>query len=478
MRTVASRFEARPVGQGAFIRGQVEFFVAASDSSGSIAPLRWIYDCGTESREDSIDASVDDLGVSWPKGSELDVLVVSHFDKDHISGLPTLLSRYRFKRIFMPQLPRLVRLLAVLEGIEAVAPNRMSQLLAIADDPISYVREHGGDQTQIVLVDAAEGKQQPEGEEEIPPVGADDLDSLREEAVIAEQTHGSTSTHRVVNIASGQPVLLNAMWELVPYIDSEVKKVLLSFCAADNASVKVLLAIVVALAETPVIVTPNGKPDVKASKALKKKLKESIKNLRDAVYISIQKKLQVQSFGKAPPKVTSKHKNSISLMAYMGPLFSGQPPRACTHVEIGVGMDGTEWSKNRSHEWQDGLGILLTGDSDLSKTAAILRLSAHLGPRRLHSLGILQVPHHGSKNNFIQFGATILPAAYSFINANPYGHHGHPDPGVAGYFKNSILVNSRAFEATLVASHYGDSQHPNVWHCQSFVGEYGVRFTY
>ena len=69
MRTVASRFEARPVGQGAFIRGQVEFFVAASDSSGSIAPLRWIYDCGTESREDSIDASVDDLGVSWPKGS-------------------------------------------------------------------------------------------------------------------------------------------------------------------------------------------------------------------------------------------------------------------------------------------------------------------------------------------------------------------------------------------------------------------------
>jgi hypothetical protein len=157
-------------------------------------------------------------------------------------------------------------------------------------------------------------------------------------------------------------------------------------------------------------------------------------------------------------------------MAYMGPVFSEPPPLACIHVEAGVGMDGSEWSKDLSDTWQDGLGILLTGDSDLGNKAAIDRLSAHLAPRRRRSLGILQVPHHGSKNNSIGKTALTFPAAFSFINANPYGKHGHPNFGVIGYFDRPILVNFRAFKATLVASRCGSDQHPGFWHCVSLIG--------
>ena len=98
MATVVSRLDVRPVGQGAFIRGQAEIYNAPPWSPPS-KTIRWIYDCGTDSKEEIIDASVYDLGASWPYKEKIDFLIISHFDKDHISGLPTLLRRYTFTRI-------------------------------------------------------------------------------------------------------------------------------------------------------------------------------------------------------------------------------------------------------------------------------------------------------------------------------------------------------------------------------------------
>ena len=70
-------FRVHNVGQGLFYTGDIRL-----DKN---TVFKFIYDCGGDKVNDALDKY---LG----EDTEIDMLVISHFDSDHISGLPKLLN--------------------------------------------------------------------------------------------------------------------------------------------------------------------------------------------------------------------------------------------------------------------------------------------------------------------------------------------------------------------------------------------------
>lgn len=99
LRVVVLR-DQHPVGHGFF-------HDCALRSTQHGEAFRYVYDCGGgRNIKPAVDAYADSLG-----GSEIDLLFVSHFHADHVSGLPRLLSRTRVRRAVIPYVSRNERLL-------------------------------------------------------------------------------------------------------------------------------------------------------------------------------------------------------------------------------------------------------------------------------------------------------------------------------------------------------------------------------
>ena len=86
-----SKFKLCNVGQGLFYIGDIK----CEDGKS----FRFIYDCGAE-KVSNIRSAIDDY---IAESIIIDMLVISHFDKDHISGLELLLKKVKkIKKIFIP----------------------------------------------------------------------------------------------------------------------------------------------------------------------------------------------------------------------------------------------------------------------------------------------------------------------------------------------------------------------------------------
>src|SRR3546814_4707900 len=83
-----------PVGQGMFASGHLK------RTNSNDTEFSWIYDCGSASAGQLEIGAVNRLAahLGGPK-PRIDLLVISHFDHDHISGIPHLLSTFDVKRI-------------------------------------------------------------------------------------------------------------------------------------------------------------------------------------------------------------------------------------------------------------------------------------------------------------------------------------------------------------------------------------------
>src|SRR5438105_2163589 len=98
-----------PVGQGLFSSGSIQ-----RDSEQKPRFL-WVYDCGSSSGEAFIESGIRGLARSAGDPKRIDLLTLSHFDHDHISGVVRLLREFKIGTLLLPYMPLAQRLILAFE---------------------------------------------------------------------------------------------------------------------------------------------------------------------------------------------------------------------------------------------------------------------------------------------------------------------------------------------------------------------------
>ena len=169
MSTYNQNFILHPVGQGLFCSGEVSV-----EEKGWTDIFTWVFDCGSLNKgniEEEVQLFREE---NFKRQSKLELLVISHFDQDHVNYIGRLLDGdIKVKKIVLPFLPlseRLFLVLRILEG-DDVDPDR-GKLIELIIDPVGvlsrYLDDDGG---QIILID---------GDPDNPPFGLDSVDSIEE----------------------------------------------------------------------------------------------------------------------------------------------------------------------------------------------------------------------------------------------------------------------------------------------------------
>jgi beta-lactamase superfamily II metal-dependent hydrolase len=385
-----------PVGQGLFSSGRLLTYVGGEFS--------WVYDCGSLSGAKERDQSIEKF--QGRNGDRpIDLLVLSHFDNDHINGIVKLVSKIEIRTLLLPYLPLWERLLIMLD--EGIAPG--DPLVWFFVNPVAYLTEVGeGRIQQIVFVS-------PTGPDDTPTEDAGgefDLDGPVEPgeadrpimAKIEEgkppseyennpikgtsETAGSSKIE-VKFLQRGGRVILPALWEFVPYNDAE----LLPHVSAHFETAMRKLA-------NDFIAKQNDQDRMKTLKELKTKYEKAFS-------------------GKNKKELKEKH-NQLSLFLYSGPIGSRiklAHYRATHHIHF--------------NDQQDNFAQLYTGDGYLDTQDRFNALQGKIHNSRLERAGILQVMHHGSEKNWYKGIARILSPAVSIFSSDPtYTTYGHPDADV------------------------------------------------
>jgi beta-lactamase superfamily II metal-dependent hydrolase len=135
-----------PVGQGLFAAGRFSNFVEKRPSE-----LNWVFDCGTTSSQRFLDRSLDrqfPLGVRH----KIDLMAISHFDRDHISGVARLLGRARVEKLLLPYVPLAQRL------VLAQAAGADTNAVRFLFNPLDYLLAQDFDIGEIVMVPPGNGR--------------------------------------------------------------------------------------------------------------------------------------------------------------------------------------------------------------------------------------------------------------------------------------------------------------------------------
>ena len=373
---VCTEFHA--VGQGLFSFGVL--------FDGRYPAFTWVYDCGSTSDKLGLDKAIAALGrpqydkpyyPHWPR-QVLDLVVLSHFDRDHVNGFTNLMAKFRVDTLLIPLVP-FARRLEVLFTTPGYVDKASAQFLL---DPVETIRQRYGDRVrQIVLVPPSDGEESSIGDDEPfdPPPSEptnDDNDSWPK-----SQIRVSKGWHRMGEFegTSGPPVYLlsegarlraSADWEFIPYVEPwAFTQIGHHFRLKAEMLIEVLLD------------TSSAKEHVR--KAALKRLKEHYESVFDN-----------------PEK-----KNRISLFLYGGRIHW---PRK--HYPL--------------------ITLLYCGDGDLSSASSWDSLERYLTKGRLSNLRVLQVAHHGSKNSWHPGLANAISPNYAVFSADRSYQHGHPDQEV------------------------------------------------
>ncbi|CAI0871708.1 DNA internalization-related competence protein ComEC/Rec2 [Serratia plymuthica] len=392
------------VGNGTLFTGQMW-------ERNSPTYFNWVYDCGSTS-EKKILSEVNNLTVWFGRHySKIDMLVISHFDDDHVNGLELLLTNHYVKRLLLPytEWAQSIREISVL-GQKGVSPSvALFQLNPARWFEVKNLVDRVG---EIVLVQGKGGpdnsSQEPEDiSPDGPPseIGIDEerSSSPNEDPIFFFDTDAADSAFmelgspmkqsgiNVAKITQNQPLYnplktyefifynaeksfkgLGLVDEICGQFYAKKSRCLMSTVKADIESVIVSLGLDRGISSLPL----NWRKQLKAC--------------------------YEKHFGHS-----AKAKNNISLCMYAGPLSS-------------------RWHSKNIHLWRiDRPSMLLTGDINLTREV-IRDMNRHFGAARWNMLGVIQVPHHGSKSCWPKGNASLFIPALFVQCASGTIHHPHP----------------------------------------------------
>lgn len=401
-----------PVGQGLFSTGKLEL--------NGAAPFNWVYDCGTTSGETgpSIDRYI---AVDHPTSRNiLDIVTISHFDKDHISGISKLLTKISARTLLLPYMTPWKRLeLIITSGLPASDPY-----VSFLRDPETAIRSIDGPGIdRIIFVVPGEGDSPdddpPDLETPLPTenqwymkipsrmMTEEDRERFDPDALDKDPLEAEL-------INSGTAIYASRLWEFVPWNLADYKPI---FDAKFKK--KVSLDARKFLHET----------NPKLSRKMLRNLKVEYESLL------FRKKISLKAISGTSGQ--NYHRNRISLFLYSGPVG--------TFDVINTRNSYCMISSQQNWKWlgdlADGgrIGWMATGDGYLTTTEFPHFKKAYSVGKRLNKTGVFQVMHHGSKGNWhLGLAAKIRPVAS--VICSHYPKHKHPDHVVESDFKPFGLI--------------------------------------
>lgn len=178
MKEFKQKFTIHPAGQGFFYSGVISFEL----DSGTKKIFRFVFDCGSNSQQRFCRDEIDNFKeIDFPEDEPLDLLIISHFDADHVNQLRYLLEGRTVKRIIMPFLNFSERLFLTLGYLRntPITPNDSDGrfALSVMIDPINTLREFLSANGDFLLFQSGQSPFEPQSDAEVssPEINAESL---------------------------------------------------------------------------------------------------------------------------------------------------------------------------------------------------------------------------------------------------------------------------------------------------------------
>ncbi|MFO1344702.1 MAG: hypothetical protein U1E85_00250 [Rhodocyclaceae bacterium] len=359
-----------PVGHGGFHHGVV--------GAGSPS-IRWIYDCGSWHKKDILKRRIDELTERCRRHvrptTDVDLLFISHFDGDHVSGLGMLLERNQEDRLrvdtaVIPYLSPVARFRTL--AAAAARDKCSSALIDAVAQPAKYCADRGIRRLIVVRPNPTDG-----GADGLPPVrfpGSSDVPESRDPSVEhvlefidlegrrlpSNQEHGIEVVDAPFGTKCGVAASGTAWadWWFVPYADQWVER--------ESALVEKVEGLL--------------------------KLSITHEDFDKELIERFSTRCGLQSV-RENYKPLNANRTSLSL-------YAGRP-----------------WWYRQIYPTSSPAGWLLTGDSCLKEMVRFKPWKEYFaGVSR--DVGHLMVPHHGSAANFNESLPKVTPKAQYFVTIN------------------------------------------------------------
>jgi hypothetical protein len=145
--SIHANFTFDSAGQGLFYHGNINFYHPKLNVRSS---FYMVYDCGTSSNIRGAKKHLTDLVKEYSfsnRTGNIDLLAISHFDYDHISHIPELLSLYKPRTVMIPHLAKELRAVLFARSVFKENDNnlednqfnkQLKEIIDIFQDPITY----------------------------------------------------------------------------------------------------------------------------------------------------------------------------------------------------------------------------------------------------------------------------------------------------------------------------------------------------
>lgn len=416
------------VGQGSFHSASVEVHEA-----GRCHRFDYVYDCGALSgrgQTKELKRAIKRMDVDRRPDSHdrgvIDLLVLSHYDQDHINGAKDLVAKCNVRRIVVPYV-----------GTEELALVLASQAADISAELVGELHGLANGSTtlfgvEVTMVRAGDGNNNDEdGASSFP--GDNVATGQATEEIFPRSVELNVGTTRspwggemsdsdVVNVVANT-ISQSPFWKL-RFWNRGVDSILLNLVRGELAHCGFPLA---ALGDKSKVKEVTDWLSHKANRA------EAL-----GAYLTA-----IANYAPTWQSETTGHKlaNFLSLAMYSGPCVSVNKNWELLHAvwlpSAEAYLPGVPRLWRRFKHWHQGLidsvGWLGTGDAPLGEAAIWAEFASHF-KKELYATGTVLVPHHGAAPvrgpQFYNTGLHPRPGMLAVISAGKNNSYGHPRASV------------------------------------------------
>lgn len=422
------RFQYRfhPAGQGMFASGSL------FEEPDEHDPFDWVVDCGS-TNQTVLKPAVKAYQKSQPGTRDLNLLCLTHFDKDHVSGLGDLLIRKHVGTVVMPYYTTLERL--IIGSRYRVATFDYFNFLG---NPVAYLLEKTASIREIILVGA-------------PPPDPDSGNALAERNPRPipgdddrEKPAGSRWTFEgkgIRTLPSELPLVDEATRAYAESSGTQIRIAPGSFPAQVSRTSAAGWEFL--FFHKPIQPAAICQLRGEIAKVIANRSRGRTPDLGSALRSEKLRKRIREVFAKTIPAPNDI--NSTSLCVYSGPLPIAR--QSSITIEAPARVSARRFRLGNKHRESEPpkCSILYTGDANLRKQPDRKELHDFLTLPRHKQISVFQVPHHGSRYNWSPGAERQFFHDWSVICANDrLKRPGHPHNEVIAdlLYRGPVLANT------------------------------------